>query len=506
MAAAERYNRLALGIKRKQGEKRSLVYSELNEARLARARNAVQEAEQRFHDVIAAARELDEPQVLWEAQADLASLCRTLRRDSDAQAQYQAGIGTIQQEWRKLVREESKLTFLAQLIEFYRDYVDFLVEGGRTGEALQVAESARARVLAEKLGLHQEPSGSRIGELQRVLARSNAVVLDYWLGTRRSFLWVIMPRGISQFTLPPSNEIAGLVDQYTRVLLNRSDPLDRGSAAGRLLWDVLLEPVRTMIPPGATAIVIPDGALYRLSFETLVVPGPKPHYWIEDAAVKVAPSINVLQGNMRTGVARRNLLFIGDPRPPGNDFAPLPHLTDEYEIVRREFPAVRGYTREAAWPGAYREAGPGAFGFIHFAAHATPNQERPLESAIILSPRGQEYKLYVKDVVSVPLEAELVTVSACRSAGSRTYSGEGLIGFAWAFLQAGAGNVVAGIWDVDDAATSKLMDGLYAGLARGEAPAAALRRAKLGLLRSGTMWRKPFFWAPFEVFTRYAAT
>jgi CHAT domain-containing protein len=81
-----------------------------------------------------------------------------------------------------------------------------------------------------------------------------------------------------------------------------------------------------------------------------------------------------------------------------------------------------------------------------------------------------------------------------------------LIGFAWAFLQAGAGNVVAGIWDVDDAATSKLMDGLYAGLARGEAPAAALRRAKLGLLRSGTMWRKPFFWAPFEVFTRYAAT
>jgi len=53
--------------------------------------------------------------------------------------------------------------------------------------------------------------------------------------------------------------------------------------------------------------------------------------------------------------------------------------------------------------------------------------------------------------VNLPLQAELVTISACRSAGARTYSGEGLVGLAWAFLNAGAHNVVAGLWNVEDA-------------------------------------------------------
>jgi CHAT domain-containing protein len=64
------------------------------------------------------------------------------------------------------------------------------------------------------------------------------------------------------------------------------------------------------------------------------------------------------------------------------------------------------------------------------------------------------------------LHAELVTVSACRSAGERAYAGEGLVGFAWAFLRAGA-----------------------------------FRNAKLALIQGGGALAKPYYWAPFEVFT-----
>ncbi len=92
-------------------------------------------------------------------------------------------------------------------------------------------------------------------------------------------------------------------------------------------------------------------------------------------------------------------------------------------------------------------------------------------------------------------------MSACRSAGERTYSGEGLVGFAWAFLRGGARRVVAGLWDVDDKSTAELMDGLYAGLAAGEPAAQALREAKLTLLRRGGRPRSPYYWAPFELFT-----
>src|SRR4029077_11110265 len=104
---------------------------------------------------------------------------------------------------------------------------------------------------------------------------------------------------------------------------------------------------------------------------------------------------------------------------------------------------------------------------IHFAAHAVANAESPLNSAVILSKMGEDYKLYAKDVIDQPLQADLVTISACRSAGAKSYAGEGLLGFTWAFLQAGAKNVVAGLWDADDAATAEIMAEFYRALATG---------------------------------------
>ena len=85
--------------------------------------------------------------------------------------------------------------------------------------------------------------------------------------------------------------------------------------------------------------------------------------------------------------------------------------------------------------------------------------------------------------MQVPLRADLVTLSACRSSGARTYAGEGLVGLARAFLQAGAGSVIAGLWDVPDHSTSEMMDRMYQQIAAGVAPAESLRQAKLSFLR-----------------------
>jgi CHAT domain-containing protein len=113
--------------------------------------------------------------------------------------------------------------------------------------------------------------------------------------------------------------------------------------------------------------------------------------------------------------------------------------------------------------------------------------------------------LYAREIADLKLQPDLVTISACRSAGSKAYSGEGLIGFAWAFLEAGAHNVVAGIWNVDDAAAPLVMEEFYKQWRAGAAPPAALREAKLKLMRTGGAFRKPYYWGPFEVFTRQAS-
>jgi CHAT domain-containing protein len=77
-----------------------------------------------------------------------------------------------------------------------------------------------------------------------------------------------------------------------------------------------------------------------------------------------------------------------------------------------------------------------------------------------------------------------------------------LVGLSWAFLRAGAHNVIGALWEVSDDSTPRLMDALYQGLADGQNPASALRRAKLNLLHSPGRFRAPFYWAPFQIYTR----
>jgi len=101
-----------------------------------------------------------------------------------------------------------------------------------------------------------------------------------------------------------------------------------------------------------------------------------------------------------------------------------------------------------------------------------------------------------------PIDARLVTISACNGSGTRSYAGEGLVGLSWAFLYAGAHSVIGALWEVSDDSTPRLMDTLYQGLQDGQTPAAALRQAKLNLLYSHAASHIPYYWAPFQIYTR----
>jgi len=140
---------------------------------------------------------------------------------------------------------------------------------------------------------------------------------------------------------------------------------------------------------------------------------------------------------------------------------------------------------------------------VHFVTHGTASQTRPLESAVILSKEGDSYKLYARDIVKHHLNASLVTISACNGSGTRAYSGEGLVGLSWAFLRAGAHNVIGALWEVSEASTPQLMDAFYGELFQDKDPATALRDAKLKLLHSpdaDSVFKKPFYWAPFQLY------
>jgi CHAT domain-containing protein len=99
------------------------------------------------------------------------------------------------------------------------------------------------------------------------------------------------------------------------------------------------------------------------------------------------------------------------------------------------------------------------------------------------------------------LNADLVTISACEGAGTSVQSLEGLLGLEWAFLRAGAHQVVAALWDMDDEVTPGLMNDFYDQLTHGHSAAVALRHAKLALLHAGGTHASPYYWASLQLFT-----
>ena len=247
---------------------------------------------------------------------------------------------------------------------------------------------------------------------------------------------------------------------------------------------MLVAPAQKLIRPGARVIVIADGALNNLNFETLIAPTPKPHYWIDDVVLSDASSLALLAGSRHATAPRlRNLLLVGDPTSASPEYPRLPQAATEIDRVEQHFPAKARLVLEGAQatPQAYLASDTGRFSYVHFVAHGTASRTTPLESAVILSPQGDSYKLYARDIVTKPLHADLVTISTCYGAGSRAYTGEGLVGLSWAFLRAGAHNTIAALWEVNDASTAQLMDQLYAGIDKGKDPAVALRAAKLAM-------------------------
>lgn len=501
--AAERLNNEAIALQKTQNGSPFEVWPELNAAVIAARRGQFPEAEVRYRKVteLATARSL--PQQLWEAQAGLASVYRRTGRSKEAEQEYQATISNIGEAWARLNSDDFRVTYFENLIEFYRDYVDFLVDRGQVEKALAVAESSRARVLASRLGVTSSESLD-VAALRRLARETHTVFLSYWLAPQRSLLWVINGDRIKLSMLPPNQVIQNLIERHRTQVLNGEDLLAHEDPDSSTLYNELVAPARTLIPSGANVIIVPDGSLNELNFETLVVDSSKPHYWIEDATISVAPSLDVVRATIPLGKAHPRLLFIGAPVPPQGVVPALPHLAEEVHAITEQVPDSDQtvLTGERACPAAYRQSNPARYSLIHFAAHAIPRPERPLFSEIILSKNAGTYKLYAKDILSVPLRAELVTISACHGAGSRTYAGEGLVGFAWAFLQAGADNVIAGLWDVDDSTAPRLMRELYSGVLERQSPAQALRQAKLSLLKSGRAYQRPYFWAPFVDFTR----
>lgn len=372
---------------------------------------------------------------------------------------------------------------------------------------------------------YPEPYG--LERTQREALLEDELLLAFSLGENASLLWAVSRQEASMHELAGRHEIERAVQSYR--LLIAAPP--KGAAAFRRLrtsseqlFKMLLGSASAAIEKSRRIIIIPDGILHYLPFESLMLPSGR--YLIQERALSYIPSASVLGLLRRPALRQRHPASIKTKRmelfalgvsdygrggPPaaarslyggsGFDFASLPHIRTEVEAIATLFPNDRRKVclDDAAGELAVKGEKLSGYRRLHFAAHGAIDQRNPSRSGIVLrAGGGEDGVLQMAEIFRLELDAELVVLSACQSGLGSLIKGEGLVGIQRAFLYAGAESVAVSLWSVNDQATAHLMRELYAGLKGGLSRSEALRRAKLAMLRSNiTAYRCPYFWAPF---------
>ena len=505
---AKRYSDQAVLASHQSKDDKVIAYALYLQGLIAARQAAPPEAERLLMQAHQLTTDGETRMEIEDALANLYSDGRQMRR---AERWYRQSIQTFEHDRSSVQNEALRLSSFAHGDTVYRDYAEFLIRSRRPNEALLLLDRSRARTLEEGLGSPHDVSPASGAALnpRAVSRRLDAPLLFYSLGPEKSYLWAVTAQGVHLFTLPKQGEIQSMIEEYQRAILKSTDPLQTESTVATMLYAALVAPAAAFIPEGSRVYVIPDGALHALNYETLIKPtAAGRHYWIEEVTVTVTSSIRMLSrwpANSADATAPRNLLLIGNPVAAGSDFEALPNAATEMDRVQQHFaaPGLTLLAQAQATPAAYAASAPGRFSYIHFVAHGTASRSSPLDSAVVLSPAPSspdDFKLYARDIVRHPLHARLVTISACYGSGLRAYAGEGLVGLAWAFLRAGSHHVISALWEVNDSATPMMMDRLYAEIEAGRAPDAALRSAKLSLIHSPNVYRKPFYWGAFQLY------
>ncbi|MFK7948637.1 MAG: CHAT domain-containing protein [Saprospiraceae bacterium] len=186
-----------------------------------------------------------------------------------------------------------------------------------------------------------------------------------------------------------------------------------------------------------------------------------------------------------------------------NRFLSLPNTKTEVETIAKTLEG-KGQTtillEENATKTNYNQATKKqSYQFVHIATHGLVNFQNPRLSALACyskTDKPEDNLLFANEIQMQDIKADLVVLSSCESGIGQFVSGEGLIALNRSFIYSGANNVMFSLWKVSDKYSAELMIDFYKSYLETNDYSAALRQAKLKMLKDPTA-ANPRYWAAF---------
>jgi tetratricopeptide (TPR) repeat protein len=392
--------------------------------------------------------------------------------------------------------------------------------------------------------------------------KAQEVLLEYALGEEATYLFRVRKGGVDKVWRIPVGRTE--IERQVRAFLL---PLQQGGGSGMAafsapqghsLYGLLLAQALQEVTPGTPIIIVPDGILGLLPFETLVItPGRdvkdtrfvgdmwqlsyaqsatvlaflrtlapsaasqtffalgNPIYDQQDpryVAYKWGLPLPVLpaQALSAYGYRGRAILRAGGKTTRGDEseetlsYPPLPETESEVKAIAQSFGtplrAPDVLLNVAANETQLRQAPLTRYRYLHFATHADlPGKLQGINEPFLILGQVEntgedDGLLTLSEVLDLRLDAEMVVLSACVTGRGETTEGEGVVNFARAFHQAGARSVVVSLWEVASEAAEDFMRRFYGHLQAGKPKAEALALARREIR---ALYPNPFFWAAF---------
>jgi CHAT domain-containing protein/Tfp pilus assembly protein PilF len=508
------------------------------------------EARDSFSQALELTRQLKNPNLEAAVRLGFAWMERRRENLSEAQRQAEGALKLVETLRNETEDPKVRVAFFSGKQDIYELLISVLMrqyelQGSQDliAKALWISESARARNLLDNLEGQGEGIATSVLSSQEIQTRvldHDTVLLEYFLGRSKSYLWLMTQESLEAFELPGKRELETLaMDTYARLAKSHL-PEEKAGAIAKT-WELsrmILGPVAGRLG-SRRLLIVTSGALQYIPFAALPDPNlplsqalqggmwPAPlalrHEIIYEPSASVSAEIRRRWADRKPAskllaVLADGVFEIDDPRLSGMHLSRdggssdpvlghlrrLPASRQEADAIAADLPPDK--VKKALGFSASRDlvtSGElGEYGTIHFATHTFFRSQLSGLAAIVLSRydgrgRKRDGLLRIQDINSLSFKSDLVVLSSCRSGLGEDVPGEGLVGFPQAFLSAGSSGVVISLWNVEDSSTAELMKRFYKNMfARQMSLSSALQQAQIAMWND-SRYRAPWFWAGF---------
>ena len=588
--------RKALRINRQIGNRASVATNLYTIGEIHRRTESFEQAATFYRKALRVNRELGRQESLAKTLYGIGQVHLAESRFATADSVLTRAV-RITDELLKTATGADRRDYLAREAHTFQALVTARIRAGAPEGALRAFERGRARLLAERLSGQDRPDQDQMPttrQLRAAVDPGRAAVLYANTDTERPLTALVVTHdAIRAHEIPDTRQVQSVVAQYQEALgrlqlraelvpsapsslslLQEAKGLVGGEAEkdglaklvrlythdlsvasasqvlsdgrhrrlGQYLNELLISPLEQDLMGTEELIVVPDGALGYLPFETLT--DWNGEYLIQKRRVRYVQSLRVLRLLEERPAAspgrQKSLLALGggvyDPNSYAADTARLstPRIASRRRTADGAWPNLPWSLREVTQLGQFVPSSRLLTGermredslrsldetgrlrryrTLHFATHGIVVPDAPARSALVLSgaasPRpdttGMDGYLTMDEIAALRLDAEFVALSACQTGLGRIYRGSGVVSLAQAFLRAGADATAVSLWSVYDASTQVFMEALYRRVwTYGQSWDTALAETKRAFLNGahGDRLRDPRFWGPFVYYGR----